>query len=63
MERTAHVCARGGFCSGSAFPREQDLVCQMQLYKLNQVVTLPVDFDSVRDMKFAEVESDILGVK
>lgn len=63
MERTAHVCPRGGFCSGSAFPREQDPVCQIQLHKLDQGMTLPVDFDSVRDTKFAEVENGLLGMK
>lgn len=54
---------QGGFCSGSAFPREHDLVCQVQLHRHNQVVTLPVDFDSVGNMKFREVERDLLGMK
>ena len=39
------------------------LVCQMQLHGLNEVLTLTMDFDSVRDMKFAEAESNLFGMK
>lgn len=39
------------------------LVCWVQLHRLNQVLTFAVDFDSVRDMKFAEAESDLFGMK
>lgn len=39
------------------------LVCQMQLHGLNQVLTLTMDFDSVRDMKFSEAESNLFGMK
>lgn len=40
-----------------AFTSYWVLVCWMQLHGLRQVLTLTMDFDSIRDMKFAGAES------
>lgn len=48
---------------GLLFAGYRMLVCWMQLHGLNKVLTLTMDFDSIRGMKFAQAESNLSGMK